>query len=155
MTTDKVLPELDRLDAWSFWIAPGEDLGVDRVVVGITGAFAIVLNAQEGYVDVGMGRIRIGGATATSVRTLRARARALSSRLRSMSVPPNAEAVLCCTQAHLGMPRQVKGVWIARPADLPRLIAHRPNVMPRQTAKRVAQNLGAKMRSARPDNPEG
>lgn len=145
------LPELDRLDAWSFWVAPGDGLGVDQVVVGTTGAFAIVVSDVEGYVNVGFGRIRIGGRAVGSVRGLRSRARALGNRLRSMSVPGNAEAILCCTQAALGMPRQVKGVWIARPADLPRLIAHRPAVMPRQTAKRVAQNMGAKMRPVRPD----
>lgn len=151
---DSLLPELNRLDAWAFWIAPGEAFGVDRIVIGTTGSFAILVNQDEGFMRLRMGRIRIGDGPSSSVRGLRGKARKLKEKLSSMAMYGEAEAVICCTSATLGAPRNIKGVWIARSADLPRLIAHRPNSVPRQTAKRAAQNLGAKIRSVRPEGHE-
>lgn len=153
--TDALLPELERLDPWAFWAMPGDGFGVDRIVVGTTGAFAISVNDAEGYVNVNLGRIRVGGTSAGSLTGLRTKARRLGTKLSSMQVPGGAEAVLVLTQATVGAPRQIKGVWVVRPQDLPRLIAQRPNRVPRQTAKRAAQALGAKVSAARRDQNRG
>jgi hypothetical protein len=153
--TDALLPELERLDPWAFWAMPGSDFGVDRLVVGTTGAFAIVVSDVEGYVSSNLGRIRVGGSSVASLPGLRAKARKLATKLSSIEVPGGAEAVLVLTQATVGAPRQIKGVWVVRPQDLPRLIAQRPNKVPRQTAKRAAQALGAKVSAARRDQNRG
>ena len=146
---DGLLPELKRLDPWAFCVAPGSDLGADFLVIGLTGAFVVFVNQEKGYVTAGFGRIDVGGNKAASPRRLRSAAKKLKSRLSSMSVYADVEPVLCCTDATIGAPRKVKGVWIASPSDAVKLMARRPNAVPRPSAKRAAQTLGAKMPPAR------
>lgn len=153
--SDALLPELERLDPWAFWTAPGDDFGADRVVMGTTGAFVIVVSDAEGYLAANLGRFRVGGATVATTRGLAAKARKLRSKLSGMSVDAPATAVLVLTRAVTGAPREIKGVWVVRPQDLPRLIAQRPNKVARQPAKRAAQALGAKVTSARRDQNRG
>ena len=144
-----MLPELKRLDPWAFWVAPGSDLGADLLVMGLTGAFIIIVNQEKGYVTAGFGHIDVGGHKAVSPRQLRSAARKLKDRLSAMSVYADVEPVLCCTHATVGAPKKVKGVWIANPSDAVRLMARRPNAVPRPSAKRAAQALGAKVPAAR------
>jgi len=151
-TPDRLLPELERLDPWAFWVAPGEEFGADRIVIGTTGAFVLVVNQEEGYVSVSLGRVKVGGKPVASIKSLKRRARKLKSKLSGMAVHSDVEAIVCPTNAILGAPRDVKGVWVAKPADAVKVISRRANVIPRQTAKRAAQALGAEMRSVRPDS---
>ena len=151
-TPDRLLPELERLDPWSFWVASGDEFGADRVVIGTTGAFILVVNQQEGYVNVGLGRVKVGGKPVASVRSLKRKARRLKRKLSGMAVYTDVEAVVCPTNAILGAPKDVKGVWVAKPADVVKVICRRADAIQRQTAKRAAQAFGAKMRSVRPDS---
>jgi hypothetical protein len=151
-TPDRLLPELDRLDPWSFWVASGEEFGADRIVIGTTGAFILVVTQEEGYVNVSLGKVKIGGKPVASVKSLKRKARKLKNKLSGMAVYADVAAVICPTNAILGGPRDVKGVWVAKPTDAVKVISRRANVIPRQTAKRAAQALGAKMRSVRPDS---
>jgi hypothetical protein len=152
--TDQLLPELDRLDAWSFWVAPGESFGVDRVVIGTTGAFTVTVVPDEGYMKVSMGKVRIGG-MALSISGLKSKAKKLKSKLASLEVETETEAIICCTHGTIGTPKNVKGVWVVRPADIVRIIAHRTSPVPRASAKKAAQSLGAKTRSVRSEGREG
>jgi len=154
-TPDLLLPELERLDPWSFWVASGEDFGADRVVIGTTGAFILVVNQEEGYVNVSLGRVKVGGKPVASVRSLKRKVRKLKRKLSGMAVDTDVEAVVCPTNAILGAPKDVKGVWVAKPADVVKVISRRANAIPRQTARRAAQALGARMRSVRPDSRDG
>ena len=151
---DQLLPELDRLDAWSFWVASGEGFGVDRIVIGTTGAFVVTVVPDEGYMKVSMGKIRVGG-KALSVSGQKSKARKLRSKLAGLEVETEAEAIICCTHATIGTPKNVKGVWVVRPVDIGRIIAHRTSPVPRASAKKAAQALGAKIRSVRPEAREG
>lgn len=153
-TPDLLLPELDRLDPWSFWIAAGDEFEVDRIVIGTTGAFVLVVSQEEGYMNVSLGRVKIGGHPVASVGSLKRRARKLKSKLHGMAVYSEVEPVICATNAILGSPKNVKGVWIAKPADVVKVISRRANVIQRQTAKRAAQTLGARIRPVRPDSRE-
>lgn len=153
--SDPRLPELSRLDPWAFWSAPGEAFGVDLVVMGTTGAFAVVISDAEGYVDIKLGRVTVGGKTAASIRSLAGKARKLRGTLSGMQVDAPATAVLVLTRAMIGSPREIRGIWVARPQDLPRLIAQRPNKVARQPAKRAAQALGAKVSATRRDQNRG
>lgn len=151
---DELLPELDRLDAWSFWVASGDAFGADRVVIGTTGSFTVTVVPDEGYMKVSMGKVRIGG-RALSVSRLKSKARKLKAKLASLDVDTETEAIVCCTQGTIGSPKNVKGVWVLRPVDIVRIISHRPSPVPRASAKKAAQSLGAKMRSVRPEAREG
>jgi len=151
---DELLPELDRLDAWSFWVAPGKEFGVDRIVIGTTASFVVTVVSDEGYMKVSLGRVKIGN-EAISLSGMRSKARKLGSKLSSLEVPTQTEAIICCTNATIGTPKNVKGVWVVRPNDIARIIAHRPSPVPRAAAKKAAQALGAKIRSARPEAREG
>ena len=152
---DRLLPELERLDAWAFWVADGDEFGVDRIVIGTTGAFVLVVTQEEGYMNMSLGRVKIGGVPVASVGSLKRKARKLKSKLHGMAAYTDVEAVVCATNAILGAPRKVKGVWVAKPADVVKVISRRANVIQRQTAKRAAQSLGARIRSVRPDSREG
>lgn len=153
--SDALLPELERLDPWAFWSMPGTEFGVDRIVMGTTGAFAVLVSDAEGYVSVNLGRVRVGETPVAWLPGLRSKARKLRTRLSSMQVPAATDPVLVLTQATMGAPRQIKGVWVVQPRDLPRLIAQRPNKVPRQTAKRAAQALGAKITASRREQNRG
>ena len=153
-TPDQLLPELDRLDPWSFWVAAGDGFAVDRIVIGTTGAFLLLASQDEGYMNVSLGRVKIGGVPVASVRSLKRKARKLKSKLHGMAVYTDVEAVICATNAILGSPKKVKGVWVAKPADVVKVISRRANVIQRQTAKRAAQAFGAMNRSVRPDARE-
>lgn len=151
---DELLPELDRLDAWSFWVAPGKAFGVDRIVIGTTGSFVVTVVSDEGYMKVSLGRAKIGDRL-ISLSGLKSKAKKLRAKLASLEVPTQTEAIICCTNATIGTPKNVKGVWVVRPADIARIISHRPSPVPRAAAKKAAQALGAKMRSSRPEAREG
>jgi len=154
-TPDPLLPELERLDPWSFWVAAGDEFGVDRVVIGTTGAFILVVSQAEGYMNVSLGRVKIGGVPVASVRSMKRKARKLKSKLHGMAVYANVEPVICATNAILGSPKNVRGVWVGKPADVVKVISRRANALQRQPAKRAAQALGARIRSVRPDSREG
>ncbi|MCJ7832368.1 MAG: hypothetical protein MUP92_02855 [Actinobacteria bacterium] len=100
---DELLPELDRLDAWSFWVGPGKDFGADRIVVGTTGAFTVTVVPDEGYLKVSFGRVKVGGAS-ISLLGLKSKARKLGSKLASLDVATEVEAIICCTRATIGQP---------------------------------------------------
>ncbi len=146
--------ELERLDPWSFWVGAGDGFDVDRIVVGTTGAFILMVSQEEGYMNVSLGRVKIGGKPVASIGSLKRKARKLKSKLHGMAVYTDVEPVICATNAILGSPKNVKGVWVAKPADVVKVISRRANVIQRQTAKRAAQAMGARIRSVRPDSRE-
>jgi hypothetical protein len=56
---------------------------------------------------------------------------------------PDVEAFMCFRKATVGQPRQFKGVWIANPPDLRRMMTDRSPALRHKEAKDYAQRLGA------------
>jgi 5-dehydro-2-deoxygluconokinase len=60
-----------------------------------------------------------------------------------MPTMPEIEAFMCFRKATVGQPRQFKGVWIANPPDLRRMLTDRPAALQHKDAKEYASRLGA------------
>ena len=133
-----ITKELGRLDAWSFWIVPGDD---HVVVAGTTGIFLVVPEAGEGIVEADGRRVQVGGRP-VRVRPVRAAARRLRSQLGTGAVGARIEPILCLTRATAGGPRDVGGVRIVPVRGLAADIARRDKVLPVTRAQRVARTLG-------------
>jgi len=123
--------ELQRLDPWSFRLLPGDGVGCDRVVLGTTGAFAVVFQGDS--VPSG---VRVPG-----IRRARRAARKLKNHLSAIGAHDESVAVLCPRTHSVFAPRTVRGVRIVPPVLLAQEISGRSrSAMPHQV-QRAAEAL--------------
>jgi hypothetical protein len=122
-----------RLDPWSFHVLPGAAFGVDHVVVGTTGSFAI--RVASGDVEAMVSNRPPGR------RGLRRAAGRLGHRLGSIGVHTGAQAVLCSAGPSGFAPRTVRGVRVVPRELLVREISERRRVLMPHQAQRAARSL--------------
>jgi hypothetical protein len=123
--------ELRRLDPWSFHVLPGHGVGCDHVVMGTTGAFAVVFEGDS--VPSGM---RVPG-----LRRARRAARRLRGHLGAIGVKGETFAVVCPRTYSVFAPRTMRGVRIVPPMLLAKEISDRNrSAMPHQV-RRAAEAL--------------
>ena len=134
----RIMKEIGRLDAWSFWSVPAQD---HVVVAGTTGVFLVAPEVREGHLEVEGRRVTVGGQE-VRLRPMRAAARRLRNRLGSGGIGADIEPVLCLTRAVAGGPRTVQGVRVVPVEALAADIARRPQVLPTARAQRVVRTLG-------------
>jgi hypothetical protein len=123
--------ELQRLDPWSFHLLPGDGVGCDRVVIGTTGAFAIVFEGDSVP----------SGARIPGLRRARRAARKLKGHLHAIGAYSDTFAVLCPRTNSVFAPRTVRGVRVVPPVLLAGEISQRNrSAMPHQV-RRAAEAL--------------
>ena len=128
-----VLPEreLRKLDRWSFQVLPGDGVGCDHVVLGTTGAFAVVFEGDsvpQGFLIPGIHRARRA-------------ARRLRGHLSAIGVEGETVAVLCPRTNSIFAPRTVRGVRMVPPVLLSKEFSDRSrSAMPHQV-QRAAESL--------------
>jgi hypothetical protein len=141
---DGLLADLRQLDPFAFWIIPGAPFEVDYAVLGITGGFVVVADEHDGYVKIAMKRATAGGERIQGFSKARRGARLFQEQLSRINVHvPEVEAFMCFRRATVGRPQQFKGVWLANPADLRRIITDRSPALQHKDAKDYASRLGA------------
>ena len=134
----RIMKELGRLDAWSFWSVPD----VDHVVVaGTTGVFLVAPEIRTGPLEIDGRHVRVGGRE-VRLRPLRTAAKRLRNRLGSGAVGARIEPVLCVIHATAGAPLTVQGVRIVPVAVLAADLARREKALPTARAQSVARTLG-------------
>jgi hypothetical protein len=123
--------ELLRLDPWSFQVLPGQGVGCDQVVIGTTGAFALVFE--------GSGPPK--GARVPGLRRARRAAKRLEGHVRAIGLQSEVFALLCPRTDAVFAPRTIRGVRVAPPTLLAGEISGRSrSTMPHQV-KRAAEAL--------------
>jgi hypothetical protein len=126
-------PELARLDPWSFHVLPGDGFGVDVVVVGTTGSFAVrVVNEQA---------LAMVAKRPPGHRGLRRAARRLDHRLLELGVHTGVQPVLCSVGPSGFAPRTVRGVRVVPRTLLARELSDRQRVLMPHQAQRAARSL--------------
>jgi len=125
--------DLVRLDPWSFRILPGESFGVDQVVLGTTGVFAIRVVDEPALAMV---RKRPPGH-----RGLARLTRRLESRLGAVGIHTGAQALLCSVGPTQFAPRTIRGVRVIPRSLLVREISERQRVLMPHQAERAAKSL--------------
>ena len=122
--------ELMKLDPWSFRVMPGDGVGCDRLVLGTTGAFAVVF-AGDG---VPTGRV-------PGRRRAKKAARRLRSHLGSLGARVETIGIVCPRTDSVFAPRNVRGVKVIPPALLAREISGRSRAAMPHQIKRAADEL--------------
>ena len=112
---------------------PGEEFGVDTVVVGTTGSFAI--RVVEDDIPAMVSKRPPGH------RGLRRAAKRLESRLHELGVHSGVDAVLCSIGAAGFAPRTLRGVRVIPKVLLVRELAERERIMLPHQARRAAASL--------------
>jgi hypothetical protein len=123
--------ELARLDRWSFQVLPGDGIGCDKVVMGTTGAFAVVFAG-----DAVPSGVRVPG-----VRRARRAARKLKSHLGAIGIHGETLAVVCPQTDSVFAPRTVRGVRVVPPVLLAGEISGRNRAILPHQVKRAAEAL--------------
>jgi hypothetical protein len=139
-----VARELGRLDAYSFFVLPGQEWHADFAVLGTTGAFLVAVCDLPGVAHVGR-RPTIGDAHVPGLRKVRAGVRRLSGRLVSSAMLGQIEPIVCLTEAIAGPPVAAAGVCFVKAADLARYISARPRVQSHTRAQAAARALGVRV----------
>ena len=135
-TTDSARPvaaerELKRLDPWSFKVLPGDGVGCDRVVMGTTGAFAVVFGGDQ----------MPSGARVPGVRRAKRAARKLKGHVSAVGAQGETVAVVCPATEAVFAPRTVRGVRVVPPALLAAEISERSRTAMPHQVKRAAESL--------------
>jgi len=123
--------ELRRLDRWSFHVLPGDGVGGDKVVIGTTGAFAVVF-AGDSIPSKG----RIAG-----VRRARRAARKLKGHVASIGIHSDTTAIVSPNTDSVFAPRTVRGVRVVPPVLLAAEISQRNRAVLPHQVQRAAQAL--------------
>jgi hypothetical protein len=123
--------ELRRLDPWSFHVLPGDGAGCDRLVIGTTGAFALVF----------VGESVPSGIRAAGVGRARRAARKLRGRLSAMGSQVDTFAIVCPRTHAVFAPRTVRGVRIVPPVLLAGEISGRNRAAMPHQVRRAAESL--------------
>ncbi len=110
---------------------PGDGVGADHVVLGTTGAFAVVVAGDavpQGFLIEGVGRTRRA-------------ARRLRRHIGAIGLQSETVALLCPRTSSVFAPRTVRGVRVVPPVLLAREISQRNrSAMPHQV-QRAADSL--------------
>ena len=134
----RIMKEIGRLDAWSFWSVPAQD---HVVVAGTTGVFLVAPEVRQGHLEVEGRRVTVSGQE-VRLRPIRSATRRLRNHLGSAAVGADIQPVLCLTRAVTGGPRTVQGVRIVAVEALAADIARREQALPTARAQRVVRTLG-------------
>ena len=132
LATSSVSRELTRLDPFSFFVISGRSYGVEHVVVGTTGTFAIAVGSSS--VDGGGYRSAAGRAK-RGVRRVRQGA-------GPAAVHTSMQALVCLPGRQFE-PRTVRGARVIPWGSLVAEIAGRQRSVTQNQAQRIAANLGA------------
>jgi hypothetical protein len=139
----RVVAQLGRLDAYSFWTVPvTPSFRGDLIVVGATGAFLIEACPLEGRLDYGRGAPTVGEVVIPGLIRLRKAARRVTKRLGDASVFVEAEPILCLTNALAGATTTSRGVTVLHLSEITSHISSRPRVLQQERAQRGARALG-------------
>ena len=137
-----VARELGRLDAYSFFVLPGQDWGADFAVVGTTGAFLVTVCELTGVAQVAARRPTIGNEPVRGLRAIRSGAKRFTAKLGDAATFVQAVPVVCLTAAIAGPPVDGAGVRFAKLGDLVREISGRPGAQSHTRAQAAARVLG-------------
>lgn len=140
-----VARQLGRLDAYSFFVVPGQDWNADFAVVGTTGAFLVAVCDRAGVARVEARRPTVGGEAVPGLRKLRAGAKAFTARLGAASMFAEVVPIVCLTQAIAGPPVDGAGVRFAKVQDLAREISGRPRAQSHTRAQAAARAIGMRV----------
>jgi predicted Zn-ribbon and HTH transcriptional regulator len=128
--------ELERLDRWSFWSAPDREGEAGRVVVGVTGAFAVLSDPKSTR------RARDGVVLRTRrLEHVKKAARRIEEDLRRAGHDIEVRPVLCVDAGIEFAPRTVRGVVVVPPSRLAEEIASGPAVLQPSMARRASLAL--------------
>ena len=119
--------ELSRLDPFSFKTMPGRKFGVEHVVVGTTGAFAIKVAAPKKGKTTGVGEARRA-------------ARRLRRKLAAAAYHGGVHAMVCVDGTPF-LPRTVRGVRVVPRSLLLKELAQRQRTAQPHQVSRVVQAL--------------
>lgn len=133
---------LRRLDAYSFFVVPGDEWHADFAVVGTTGAFLVSVCDLAGVARVDARRPTVGERPVAGLRRLRAGAKRCTTKLGQASMFATVEPIVCLTQAIAGPPVEHAGVRFTKVDDLARSISARPAVQSHTRAQVAARALG-------------
>ena len=123
--------ELKKLDPWSFHVLPGDGVGCDKIVMGTTGAFALVFAGD--HVPSGS---RVAG-----VRRAKRAARKLKGHVGAIGAQGATIAIVCPSTHSVFAPRTIRGVRVVPPMLLANEISERNrSAMPHQV-RRAAEAL--------------
>jgi hypothetical protein len=123
--------ELGRLDRWSFHVLPGDGVGCDKVVMGTTGAFAVVF-AGDSIPSNG----RVAG-----VRRAKRAARKLKGHLGAIGREVECVAIVSPNTDSVFAPRTIRGVRVVPPVLLAAEISKRNRAVLPHQAQRAAESL--------------
>jgi len=129
-TVASVSRELARLDAFSFFVLPGEDYGADHVVVGATGAFAIRV-----------GQATIDGNIRRDVARARRAAKRVTQGVGVAAVHTTIRPVLCLPGRQF-RPRTAWGVKVIPWGQVVSELAERQRTVTPHQTRRVVEALG-------------
>jgi hypothetical protein len=133
---------LGRLDAFSFFVLPGQEWNADFAVIGTTGAFLVAVCDLPGVARIAGRRPTVGDRAVPKLRKLRSGHRRFAARLADASVYAEVVAVGCLTQAIAGPPVDAAGVRFLKVDDLARDISARPGSQSYTRAQAAARALG-------------
>jgi hypothetical protein len=136
-----VLPEreLGKLDRWSFRVLPGEELGCDHIVLGTTGAFAVLFRGDsvpQGFLIPGIHRARRA-------------ARRLRAHVSAIGVEGGTVALLCPRTSAVFAPRTMRGVRVVPPVLLAKEISERNRSSLPHQIQRAAESLTRSLAQSR------
>jgi hypothetical protein len=122
--------ELTRLDPFSFFVLAGERYGVEHVIVGTTGAFAV--SVSDASID---GKFRRDLARATRA------ARAVRQAAGQTAVHTKVQPLVCLTGRQFGA-KTVRGAKLIPWGAVVSEIAGRSRTVSPNQARRIAEALG-------------
>ena len=118
---------------------PGGDIGCDHIVVGTTGAFAVVVEGEtvpQGFLIPG-------------IRRTRRAARRLRSHVSAIGVQGETIGLLCPRTSSVFAPRTVRGVRIVPPVLLAKEISQRNRAAMPHQVQRAAESLTRSLAQSR------
>jgi hypothetical protein len=137
---------LRRLDAYSFFTVPADpSSGGDVIVVGTTGAYLIKACGLPGVAVIKGRRPLVRDEAIEGLRSLRAGAKQLRSRLSARSATAVVEPIVCLTEAIAPVAAEATGVRFVRVADIARDLSARPRVQSHTRAQSAARALGVQV----------
>ncbi|HZD80149.1 MAG TPA: hypothetical protein VE646_08935 [Actinomycetota bacterium] len=144
-----------RLDPWSYWVVDlGHELPADLAVVGTTGAFGILVDGREGYLEADGGKLSVDRRPISGFRDAKTAAKRLRSRLGQAAVYTEVVPMICLSRAVAGASRTIRGVRVVRLQDLAGEIAGREKSLSANRARRGAEALGSVVATGQGARPE-
>jgi hypothetical protein len=136
--------ELRRLDPYSFWTLPAPDAALaGMIVAGTTGVYLLSACDLPGLLR--LGKRPVIGDAAVPIRSLRASAKKLASRLSAAGDFGGVEPVVVLDRAIAGAPTSSGGVRFVKATDLVADLTARPRALSRERAQQAARLLGVEL----------